>query len=359
MARKDRHTTSTTLPNPDPAGRPPAHTAPANLGGAPRKVTVYDIASEAGTSVSTVSRVLNGSSLVTGPTREAVLEAADRLGYTQRRVRRPAARSVLNIVVFLPQAAEPHAHLFYDAAALFAGIQLGAGEVRAHTIAALNGSTAPFEGKKLGDIDGCVFAFSSPSPEARTLLADREIPTIVINRVDDQLACVVNDYVHGMRSLAAHVAATRPGARPAFLSVRTARPVAEYRWQAFRDQDKLAVLDDDRFELGSIAEIDTSFVAELLAQGYETIVCVNDLVAVAVHDRLASLGHRVPEDVGLTGYDAAPVRGLLSRAITTVDLAGENLGRVAAERLVDAILNRTRPEGCTMIPGALIPGESL
>ena len=47
-----------------------------------KQVGVVDIAREAGVSTATVSRVLNGSDLVTGATREHVLEVVSRLGYT-------------------------------------------------------------------------------------------------------------------------------------------------------------------------------------------------------------------------------------------------------------------------------------
>ncbi|MFW6293518.1 MAG: LacI family DNA-binding transcriptional regulator, partial [Spirochaetota bacterium] len=285
------------------------------------RVTVYDIAEAAGTSVSTVSRVLNGSALIADATRRAVLEAADRLGYTQRRVRRPAGRSVLNIVVFLPRAAEPQAHLFYDAAALFAGIESGLGDVRAHTIAAPNGSTSPFEGKKLGDIDGCIFAFCDPSPAARATLTEREVPTVVINRLDDEFACVVNDYTSGMAALAHAVATKRPGPA-AWLTVETANPVARYRWEALLAQESLAIGPGDRFEFASISRMDAQAVEAILEADYQTLLCANDLVAVAVYERLLHLGVRVPREIGLTGYDAAPVLGLVSQPITTVDLAG-------------------------------------
>ena len=335
-----------------------AHDEPATSAASAR-VTVYDIAREAGTSTSTVSRVLNGSALIAAGTKSAVIEAAARLGYTRRTVRRPSGRSVLNIVVFLPRAAEPHAHLFYDAAALFAGIQDGLGEERAHTIAALNGNRSPFEGKKLGDIDGCVFAFSSPPPEIRELVAERGISTVLINRVDDELACVANDAAAGMRAIAGEVASRRPGAKPVFVSVATANPVARSRWEALRAQDALPVGGGDRVEVESVATVTPAVVGRLLETGYETFVCANDLVAIAVYDRLRELGVSVPREVGLTGYDAAPVRGLVRRSITTVDLAVERMGREAAARLVDSILAREQPRGCDLIPGDLVRGETL
>ena len=46
-----------------------------------KRVTIYDVAKEAGVSLATVSRVINGSNVVKGPTRDRVQAAVDKLGY--------------------------------------------------------------------------------------------------------------------------------------------------------------------------------------------------------------------------------------------------------------------------------------
>ena len=46
-----------------------------------KRVTIYDVAKEAGVSLATVSRVINGSNVVKAPTRERVQAAVDKLGY--------------------------------------------------------------------------------------------------------------------------------------------------------------------------------------------------------------------------------------------------------------------------------------
>jgi len=168
----------------------------------------------------------------------------------------------------------------------------------------------------------------------------------------------VNDYTAGMAALAHAVAAKRPGPA-AWLTVETANPVARYRWDALLAQESLAIGPDDRFEFASISRMTIDAVARIGESGYQTLLCANDLVAVAVYERLLQLGVRVPQEIGLTGYDAAPVLGLMSQPITTVDLAGERLGHAAAAQLVDAILSRSVATGRSFIPGELIPGATL
>jgi len=67
-----------------PGGDLPAESAPpAGAGPAPavRRVTIADVAADAGVGVGTVSRVLNGSEQVRESTQRAVLDSIDRLGY--------------------------------------------------------------------------------------------------------------------------------------------------------------------------------------------------------------------------------------------------------------------------------------
>jgi LacI family transcriptional regulator len=322
------------------------------------KPTIYDVAKRAGTSASTVSRVVNGSTLVSSDTAQSVAAAMADLGFVPRRIRRQAARTVLNIVAFLPRAPEPHAHLFYDVAALVGGIYRGLGDTRAHLITALAGEMTPFEGKKLGDIDACLFAFGVPPARVRSLLAEREIPAVIINRRGDRLASVASDEDRGMDLLAAHILNARPHPRPAFLTVLPAQGVAATRWRALRATG-FPVTDDDRREYASVSGLTLNEVRRMLDSGYDTFVCVNDLVAVALLERLALLGVRVPEDVSVTGYDNAPVRGLLSRDLTSVDLAVARQGEEAARLLTEAVLARRIPAGEVLVPAELIPGETV
>ncbi len=324
----------------------------------PKRVTIYDIAREAGTSASTVSRALNRSALVNGETSHNVLAVADRLGYSPRRIKRHASRAILHIVVFLPHAERPQSHLFYDAAALFSGIQAGFGSIRTHLIVSLNDSIDPLVAKKLGDIDGCILAFASATPGLRSVLSERRIPTVLINRMDEQFSYVANDAVAGMRGLLSAVHRRRPDDRICFVSVEDAKPVADYRVRAVRSPGDGRSGPEVRW-FPTVTEITPGAIAGLYEDGFRVFMCVNDFVAAAVYDRLTQLGIRVPDDVGITGYDAAPVRGLFSRAIATVDLSVAELGRQAADLLCGMIVERTAARIERKIVGSLLPGETL
>lgn len=318
------------------------------------QVTVYDIAEAAQTSVSTVSRVLNGSSLVGKQTRDHVLAVASSLGYTARQIRRPGGRSVLNVVVFLPNKAQPEYHLFYDAALLLSGVYAGLGQTRAHTIMALNHSQSPFSDKKLGDIDGCIFAFCEPDEQTTAELADREIPAVLVNRSSNHHAGVVNDPLAGYRELARWFSRSRPGARPLYVATQEQQPVADQRLDALRAAASGIWPELAHVRVAAVAELTSELLSRYVSDGRDCIICVNDLVAVAVCERLLRAGYDVPSQVVVTGYDNAPVRSLLETPVPTIDLAVDTLASRAAERLVEAILAREPLSGTEYLPGTLV-----
>jgi DNA-binding LacI/PurR family transcriptional regulator len=73
-----------------------------------RAVTIAEVASDAGVSVPTVSRVLNGSAPVAAQTKHRVLRSIERLGYHPNPMAQSLSRGQSNVVmVIVPHIAEP------------------------------------------------------------------------------------------------------------------------------------------------------------------------------------------------------------------------------------------------------------
>lgn len=74
-----------------------------------KKVTIYDVSREAGVSLATVSRVINGSNVVKEATRQRVLEVIKRLDFKPNEVARGLAKSKTTMIaVVFPQALFAH-----------------------------------------------------------------------------------------------------------------------------------------------------------------------------------------------------------------------------------------------------------
>ncbi len=86
---------------------------------------------------------------------------------------------------------------------------------------------------------------------------------------------------------------------------------------------------------------------ELIGRGakFDAVFAVSDLIAIGAMRALASQGLRVPDDVGVVGFDDIPAAGYANPALTTV---AQNTKR-AAEVLVDNLIRQIRAEPVTSV----------
>lgn len=328
-----------------------------------RRPTVRDIARRLDLSVSTVSRALNGSRLASEPTRERIMEVAEEMGYHRRRTRRHGKRAILVIALFLPHSDVPYRHLFYDPAELIAGIEGGFDGVRVHVVTSLNEQEPDIFGhKRLGNIDGAVFGFTTPTREVTRRLAGQEIPSVLLNRVSRRLNFVSCDNQKGMQELLGRVISCRETVLPCHVSYSPAQPVARYRERAFLEASRsygIPAGKEDVFRVQSLEAIDRRMIAEVRRRGYNAVICFNDFVAVYFYQIALAQGLRIPKEVSLTGFDNSPVRQLTPQKIDTIALSPYDLGREAGEWLKRTIIDRSTTGVQRMVTGKYIPGETI
>lgn len=327
------------------------------------RVTVYDIAEELGISSSTVSRVLNNSTLISDEKSLLIRNTAEKMGYRKRTIRRQKDRTILNIKLFLPSAQYTYIHLFYDVADLIAGIQEGFGEVKVNIITRLNDwDDTVFSNKKLGDIDGAIFAFSRPDEKLAAVVREREIPMILLNRPDDTGNFVMYDNRLGMKKLLGELNTRIPGLRPCYLGFTPIQPVSTLRGEGVKEacsELHIPLGPSDMLEVGSIEEINGSFIGMLREKGYNAVLAFNDLLAVYLYQAALHGGVRIPDAFSLTGFDNSPVRSLISAKIDTINLSIHRLGLEAGSWLRSYIVERDHSPLKKRIEGEYIPGTTI
>jgi LacI family transcriptional regulator len=86
-----------------------------------------------------------------------------------------------------------------------------------------------------------------------------------------------------------------------------------------------------------LVEAATAAVQQILAfQPLPTaVLCLNDTAAIGVLHGLGTAGVRVPQDISVVGYDDLPFAAGLAPALTTVNQPKYQLGRTAADLLLD------------------------
>ena len=97
--------------------------------------------------------------------------------------------------------------------------------------------------------------------------------------------------------------------------------------------------------------------AEIAADLPEALVCYDDKLALALMDELRKLKVRVPEDLGIVGFDGIPFAALANPRLTTVATPAGEMGRLAAASLIRTIQFGARLDA-VMLPPELIVRES-
>jgi len=330
-----------------------------------KKVTVYDIAKELGISPSTVSRVLNNSSLIGEEKRELILSAAARMQYQKRPIKRQKGRAIINIRLYLPPAKYSYIHLFYDVAELIDGIQSGFGDTRINIITSINdGDLTLFDSKKLGDIDGCVFAFTEPSTQLEELLEERSVPFVLLNRSNPEHNYVIVDSHSGMDTLVQAMWQRRGATlKPCYIGFSPLPQVSPPRAKGVADACRVRGIpfdvERDVITVDSITELRDKVIPAIEQRGYNGVLCFNDLMAVSVYQTILGRGWRVPEAFSLSGFDNSPMLELLDQRIDTVEFSLRKLGREAGLWLRNRIIDRSVEPLQKALDGVHIQGETI
>ncbi len=324
--------------------------------------TIYDIATEAGVSASTVSRALKGSRMVSDGVRGRIEKVALELGFERRTVRRHRARTILSVRLVLPRHAAPERGLFFDFSQLVAGLNEGLSPSASNIICDSGGPDYdPFPHKKGGDTDAFVFAFHEPSVKVLRQLKQRGVPVAVLNRTVAGVPCVVSDHAKGMRDLVEQVVASDPGMKPAFIGIDGLGEVYESRLNGWIKAVEFHGIHlnpaKQVLRFPDIDRIDSKAVLKL-AKSFNAIFCVNDIVAATVLSELGRGGIQVPSQCQVTGFDDSPVRRLTRPLLTSVSMPVHELARMAGKQLASAIIESTEAAPLVRLSGDLVIGNS-
>lgn len=297
------------------------------------RATIYSVAAAAGVSIATVSRVFQGTSAVTGPTRERVLAAAAQLNYVPLGAARSLAVSRHELLgLVLPELGGP----YYSE--LLTGFESRASELGLGVIVLVTeGKPEPLRAIRqlVSRVDALAILGSDLDDDALLPIAMAK-PVLSLagpqggttdsvaaenSASSEELTLHLLD--HGRRSLLflgdPDAGADIEGRYAGFANAHHAREleVREPVRIAFRESDGAA------------------FAAGYLAGEHEAdgLVCANDELALAVMAHLQDHGLSVPADVAVVGWDDVMAARYVRPALTTVSQPVRDLGALASERL--------------------------
>jgi LacI family transcriptional regulator len=310
------------------------------------RVTLKDVAAEAGVHVSTASRALNPAtqSVINDKTVERVLAAAQRLGYRPH----PLARGLrtnqsMSIGVVIPDVENPlfgqlvtgvESVLIDEGYSMLIGI---ADQGPDHALAVINDMVDRH-------VDGLILATALRQDEAIEKLADRGIPMVLVNRTAEGLPVpsILGDDHAGIGLAVRHLVSlghTEIGhvAGPVDYSTGLARAQAFGAWASTLGLGRTS----HRIEYAEHFQVEPGHAAaeRLLNKHPEitAIVAANDLQALGCYRAIREKGLRVGEDVSVTGYNDIPLMDLVAPPMTAVRVPYRQMGREAAAAVLGTV----------------------
>jgi len=298
---------------------------------APDRVTLAELADEAGVSLSTVSKVLNGRSDVSASTRGRVERILDQHGY-QRRIGLPNRNTLIELV--FPELETAWAMEIIRGVE---NIAKGNGLSVVLTESGTRHSPAPdwITGVLRRRPVGVVLVFSDLAEDSKSQLRSRAIPFVVVDPAGDPAPDVPSV---GSANWSGGLMATRHlielgHSRIAAITGPEDMMCSLARLDGYRSAMNTAGLPiDETFTAFGNFQVDGGRDnARRMLSGEDrptAIFAGSDLQALGVLDAARSLGLRVPQDLSVVGYDDLQLAQWTSPALTTVH---QPLTRMAEE----------------------------
>jgi LacI family transcriptional regulator len=305
--------------------------------------TIRDVASAAGVSQSTVSRVFTMPEMVSEAARARVRLTAERLGYSPNR----AARGLItgrtgNLGVIVPDLSNP----FFPS--VVKGLQARAHDADYAVFLADTDEDSAAEAGLVRalakQVDGLILCSPRMSEdEIRAVLGETTI--VLLNRRVGAAPAITFDNTDGMRQAVSHLRALGHR-RIAWLGGPKASWSNKERTRGLRAAAGAVGLDVE--EIGNfIPQFEGGIAAAdlVVAAGVTSVVAYNDVMALGLISRLRDRGLAVPTDISVVGIDDIPMSAMSSPALTTVALDKELAGRAAVDLLLSILQQPDRADG--------------
>ena len=339
-----------------------------------RRVTIQDVASEAGVSVSAVSKVLRDAYGVSPRMRANVTAAIERLGYRPHAGARGMRGRSYTIGVMLTELSSPFQPL------LVQGIADELEPTPFQEILVSGGGVVPERQQRAVEalvdrqVDGLILiAPWMSTPWLEKLGVD--VPTVVIARHGggDNFDTVVDDDFEGAGMMVDHLVelghdrilhTSQPsgGLKRPFVLSHTARCDGYVHAMKGHGLDPDIIVTSYREEGGYLAALE----ALTRPTPPTAIFAGADIAALGVLRAVEERGLAVPADLTVTGYDNIDTSAIGRISLTTVDHAGHLIGAMSAKLVLERLNGRIEPVHHVVAPRLIVrktsaapPGEPV
>lgn len=328
------------------------------------RVTIADVATRAGVSTQTVSRVINNKAEISQDTRKRVLDVIEELGYRPNRVARSLVTSqTFTIGLVIPDITNP----------FFSELTRGAEDVAwengynvllCNTVEKTEREIASMHLLEETRVDGVILCSSRLEEEQlfpllrnfrSTVLVNRAVPADVagVVRIDDCLGGkLAADHLlsAGCQKIAILAGPTNSfsgcarvqGSLEALLAAGRQTP---QEWIIHIPPKRQSGYDVTKELFSAFPEIDG-------------LICYNDLIAVGALQACIDLNLRVPEQIAIIGFDDIVLSRVVFPPLTTLGVSKVKLGAAAARLLLARLQDHAENNEIVIQPDLIVRGST-
>ncbi|WP_101845556.1 LacI family DNA-binding transcriptional regulator [Halobacillus sp. Marseille-P3879] len=302
--------------------------------------TLKDVAKKANVSVATASYVMNGSELITKPTKDKVMLAAKELGYRPNGNAKNLKKNKSNIIgFFLSGFTGP----FFNE--LLEGIQRTVIKRGYEMVVCASDHKHRLLLEQY--VDGAIILNYHIGDELLDSLANDKFPIVVLDREleNPHINQILLPNKLGMEQAVNHLV-DQGHQRIGFIAGSIESFDGESRLEGFKESlaEKGLTLYD-----GDLIRADFTEISGLLSMNkfleensdYPTaFVSANDEMAMGAIKAIQQKGRKVPEDIALVGFDDIDLARYAQPSLTTIRVQKKQWGQTAAETLFDMLENK-------------------
>ncbi len=330
-----------------------------------KKVTIREVAKEAGVAISTVSNALNGSNLVKDETKKKINEVARQLGYVPNMSGRILKGGRSNQLCFLTSTVTGEYFV-----KLIDSVSRAAME-RSYGLNIVITWDRDIVMKQLlgGQYDGFFVFEGERIQESELAVLKREkVPIIMLDRKYESeiiSSVVFNSYEAGFEITKYLIGLGHRRFCFVDSTFDTYDAVERKRGfiQALEDggigQEAATIIQgyfDENVTFSAVLGLDASNKIANISMP-TAFVCGNDRSAIGAIKALNKLGYSVPADVSVVGFDDIELAQYFQPALTTVRNPIEQQGRIAVEMMVE-MLESGKPRRSEVLQGSIVPRNS-
>ena len=325
-------------------------------------VSIKDVAKNAGVSVSTVSRALNGYTDVNEKTRKKVQKTVRELGYVPNQsAKNLSSKSKRNMALIISDLYK-NERMDEFTGNILRGIYEYVNE-RGTTVATYGISTKMQKEKLLEDmcseysLSGVIIMGMKIQDEYLIEAGRLDIPCVAIDTVlpnDEAAFEEITDYVldQGHREVV-------------LIKGKEDAEVTHKRYRGFKkaiekhriDIDNIGIF-DCYFNEAKAFENTKAYIEKYQKTRATAFICMSDLMALGVCRAVSECGYSVPEDFSVTGFDGLYTLDYIKPGITTINQNIREKGYVGIKVLND-MLNGEVVSDRIFVPHKLIVRDSV